>query len=97
MNRRLDEDLNALRAAPAPAELGALEARVWRDIAALRENRATASLLLPIRAAVITAALGLGVAGGSFTAAAAAAESPEISAFSLKAHLAPSTLLEGRG
>lgn len=95
MSRRLDEDLHALRAAPAPAELDHLEGRVWREIAVLRDSRATATLFLPVRAAAIAAALGLGIAGGSLTAAATAAESPEISAFSLKSHLAPSTLLEG--
>ena len=92
MSRRLDEDLNALRAAPTPAALDQLEGRVWGEIAALRESRAAATLFLPVRAAAITVALGLGVAGGSFTAAATAAETPEISAFSLKARLAPSTL-----
>lgn len=97
MSHHLDDDLKALSAAPAPTSLDTLEGRVWRDIAALRDSRAAASLFLPVRAAAITVALGVGVVGGSFAAGAAPRDAPEISAFSLKSRLAPSTLLEGHG
>ena len=42
-------------------------------------------------------ALGLGVASGGATAVAVAAQSEEVSAFSAKAELAPSTLLDHHG
>jgi hypothetical protein len=44
----------------------------------------------------VVAALGLGMVGGSLAANAAARAPSEISAFSVDAHLAPSTLLGGR-
>jgi len=97
MSLQLDDDLRALRSDHVPAALEAVEASVWHDIAALREARTTASMFLPVQAAAVVAALGLGVAGGAFSAAAAAAKAPEISAFSTSAHLAPSTLLDEHG
>jgi hypothetical protein len=41
--------------------------------------------------------MALGVAAGSMAAAQAASEPQHLSTFSSDAHLAPSTLLEGRG
>lgn len=97
MGHWLDDELRALGREAPPAALGDLEARVLASIAGVRESRTTASLFLPVQAAAIVAALGLGMAGGAFSAAAAAAEAPEISAFSTSARLAPSTLLDRHG
>lgn len=96
MSARLDDLMNDLRHPPTPAALDVIEAGVWREIDRVRDSRTTTSLFLPVQAAALVAALGLGVAGGTF--AAAAAQTPnEISAFSPAAHLAPSTLLDERG
>lgn len=95
MNDNLDDLFAALRRQPH-ADLSGVEVQVWNRIAAGRERRRAASALVPLRAASVVAALGLGVVGGSLAASAAARTPPEVSAFSLNAHLAPSTLLGGR-
>lgn len=95
MTSRLDDLMNDLRRAPTQS-LGDVEAAVWGRIAQVRETRAAAAAFLPVQAGAIVAALGLGIAGGTFAAAAAATPS-EISAFSPSAHLAPSTLLDDAG
>ena len=97
MNDRLDEDLRALRSEPRPASYQQLEPRVWKGIERVRQARAAAPTLYVARAAAVIGALGLGVASGGATAAAVAAQSQEVSAFSLKAELAPSTLLDHHG
>ena len=74
-----------------------LEARVWQGIERVRQARAAAPTLLAVRAAAVVGALGLGVASGGATAVAVAAQSQEVSAFSTKAELAPSTLLDHHG
>jgi hypothetical protein len=51
---------------------------------------------VPLRAVSVVAALGLGMVGGSLAARAAAHPPSEVSAFSVDAHLAPSTLLGRR-
>lgn len=94
MGDKLNQAFEALRRAP-PDNLDGLEGRVWNRIERLREARASALALAPLRAASVVAALGLGVAGGSLAASAAVRSPPEISAFSIDAHLAPSTLLAG--
>lgn len=95
MSDRLDQLLEALRR-QTHADLPGLEGQVWARIDAWRESRCASNALVPLRAASVVAALGLGVVGGSLAADAAARTPPEISAFSVDAHLAPSTLLGGR-
>lgn len=95
MARRLDDELQALKLEPIGAGPDGLEAGVWRRIDQIRERRAAAGLLLPLRAAAITGALAIGVVGGGLTAAASAGEPDEISVFSVDTGLAPSTLLDG--
>jgi hypothetical protein len=97
MSRRLDDELSSLKAEGSPTSLSQLESAVWRRIDAEREDRAAWSIFLPVRAAAVVAALGIGVAGGGFAAAAVASEPHEISVFSIDARLAPSTLLDGHG
>lgn len=95
MSDKLDHLFEALRQEP-DAELPGLEGHVWTRIDAWRQGRRASAALVPLRAASIVAALGVGVLGGSLAAGAAARTPPEISAFSVDAHLAPSTLLGRR-
>lgn len=95
MSDRFDHLFEALRREP-DAALPGLEGRVWTAIDAWRQSRRAAYALAPLRAASVIAALGLGLVGGSLAAAAAARTPPEVSAFSIDAHLAPSTLLGRR-
>lgn len=95
MSDALDGLLEDLRRAPTAA-LHGLEGEVWSRIDRLRDARRSSGALLPLRAACIAAALGIGLAGGSYAATAAARRPAEISVFSVDAHLAPSTLLTGR-
>ena len=97
MDDRLDDELRALRSEPLPASYQRLEARVWKGIERVRQARAAAPTLYAARAAAVIGALALGVASGGATAAAVAAQSQEVSAFSVKAELAPSTLLDHHG
>lgn len=97
MNDRLDDELRALRSEPRPASYQELESGVWKGIERVRQARAASPTLYAARAAAVIGALGLGVASGGATAAAVAAQSQEVSAFSLKAELAPSTLLDHHG
>lgn len=96
MHDLLDQDLRALKVSPADAGVVSVEQGVLKRIASIREARSAAQAFLPVRAAAVIAALGLGLAGGGFVAAAAASERQEISAFAIDAQLAPSTLLDGR-
>lgn len=89
----LDEDLRALKAERTPAAYELIEARVLRGIAAARRARDAAPAVYAARAAAVVGALSLGVATGAAAAVAVAAGSQEISAFSVQAELAPSTLL----
>lgn len=91
MSDRLDQLLMALREQPHEI-LPGLEARVLATI----DGRHASNLLVLLRGTSVAAALGLGMVGGSLAANAAARKPPEISAFSVDAHLAPSTLLAGR-
>ena len=94
MNNQLDEELRALRAESPPARLHQLEAHVWRQIARQGEAAISPQAIFALRAAAVAAALGLGIAGGGLTAVAVASEPQEVSVFSVRAQLAPSTLLD---
>lgn len=97
MSRRLDEQLSDLKAnAEAHPRLGALEANVWRRIEGRVEARGGSGLLLAVRASALVAALGVGLASGGFAAAEAVKKPSEISAFSIRTGVAPSTLLDDR-
>jgi len=97
MSRRLDNALEALKAAGSERSLDHLEPVVWRRIEAAGETRSMDWIVLPVRAAAVLVALGVGVAGGGFAASAAADEGREISVFSIDSRLAPSTLLDEQG
>jgi hypothetical protein len=73
----------------APAVLSAIAGR--------REAARRSRTLAPVRAAAIGLAAAVGVAAGGLAGASTATESHQSSTLSAGAHLAPSTLLEGRG
>ena len=97
MNERLDDDLKALRDEPPSSGYAEIDTGVWRGIEGARRARRAAPALYAARAAAVVGALGLGVATGRATAIAVAREAPEVSAFSVKTELAPSTLLDHHG
>lgn len=94
MSNDLDQQLAALSRQPHPS-LHGLEGEVWQRIDAIRGRRVASRMLMPLRAASLVGALGLGLVGGRLAASAAERPAPEISVFSVDAKLAPSTLLGG--
>lgn len=96
MNERLDELVAHLATGPLDRSLDGLEAEVSRSIATRRRDARTAAALAPVRVASIGLALAMGVTVGSAVAAGAAVTMHPYGTFSAAAHLAPSTLLEGR-
>ena len=97
MNDKLDALIGAAKAEPPPAAYHASEQRVWGQIEGVRRRGQAAPLVFAARAAAVGGALVLGIAGGGLTAEAIAREAQEISAFSIKTELAPSTLLDDHG
>jgi hypothetical protein len=97
MTDRLDERLARLAAEPTLRRLDGLEAEVGRGIASRRREAAASAALAPIRIASVGLALALGITAGSATATAAILAPRTYGTFSPAVHLAPSTLLEGRG
>jgi hypothetical protein len=92
---KLETALQALKAAPPDAALDQLEPRVWRRIERRREEGLFAAPL-PARALALVGSLALGVLAGGAAAGQAEPAKQEVGVFSVQAHLAPSTLLEGR-
>lgn len=95
MVQRLDPDLELLREHRFDTDLTGVEAAVWGRIGQWREEHAVTAVLLPVRTAAVVGALAFGLVGG--LASALSLEEQEVSAFSLEAHVAPSTLLDDRG
>jgi hypothetical protein len=96
MSNDLDAWLARLAADGGAAPAG-LEAAVLESIAGRREDLLRSRRLAPYRTATVGLAMALGVTAGGMTAARATLEPQHLSSFSAEAHLAPSTLLEGRG
>ena len=96
MDEPIDRAMQALRAERPDPALAHLESAVWRRIEVVRQARDASAAFLPVRAAAVVAALGIGVATGGVAAGEARAERHEVSVFSVDTGLAPSTLLEGR-
>ena len=67
---------------------------VWRRIGSIRESRIASVRQLPIRAAMVVGALGVGLALGGASAA-QDHHDHEAAALSVGGHLAPSNLLVG--
>ena len=96
MSERLDGLVARLAGAPTDRVLDDLEAEVSRGILLRRQDAVAVSALAPVRIASIGLALAMGVTAGGAVAAAAMTRPTPYETFSSSAHLAPSTLLEGR-
>ncbi|WP_394760757.1 hypothetical protein [Phenylobacterium sp.] len=96
MSERLDELVARLANAPTDRVLDDLEVEVGRSILLRRRDALAVSALAPVRFASIGLALAMGVTAGGAVAAAAMRAPTAYVTFSSSAHLAPSTLLEGR-
>ena len=74
-----------------------LDQAILATIAGRREDRRVSRMLAPVRVLSIGLAMAIGISAGGLAAVTAAAEPRQFSTFSSTPHLAPSTLLEGRG
>ncbi|MBL8772395.1 MAG: hypothetical protein JNK30_13520 [Phenylobacterium sp.] len=97
MANDLDHMLARLAQLTPAASLDGFEEGVLAGLARRREEARASRALTPIRAASVGMALALGVTAGGMAAATTLSEPHRFDTFSTGAHLAPSTLLEGRG
>ena len=95
MTLNLDDLVDQLAAQPLDRSLDGLEWDVARGIARRRADLKTGAALVPIRVASVGLALAMGVTAGGLAAASTVSAPQQFSTFSVSAHLAPSTLLEG--
>jgi hypothetical protein len=95
MTLNIDELVQRLAAQPLDRSLDSLELEISRGIARRRADLKTSAALAPVRFASIGLALAMGVTVGSLVAASTISTPQQLSTFSVSAHLAPSTLLEG--
>ncbi len=86
----LDDLLAGLGAAPTPAALDAIDARVFARLADLSANRGPSITALSSGAAMVALAMGVATAGLS---AERGPKAPELAALSAQSAYAPSTLL----
>lgn len=96
MSHDLDQLLGRLAAAEVAMPEN-LDQAILSTIAGRREDRRLSGMLAPVRVASIGLAMAIGISAGGFAAVTAAAEPRQFGTFSSEPHLAPSTLLEGRG
>lgn len=95
MTLNIDELVQRLAAQPLDRSLDGLELEVSRGIARRCADLKTSAALAPVRFASIGLALAMGVTAGGLAAAGTISTPQQFSTFSVSAHLAPSTLLEG--
>jgi hypothetical protein len=95
MTLNIDELVQRLAAQPLDLSLDGLELEVSRGIARRRADLKTSAALIPVRFASVALALAMGVTVGGLVAASTVSTPQQFSTFSVSAHLAPSTLLEG--
>jgi hypothetical protein len=96
MSEPLDKLIQGLKAEGPDRDLSQLEPAVWRRIEGARAAPARGMGFVPLRTAAVFMALVAGAVVGGASATVIASEPAETSAFALNAHLAPSTLLDGR-
>lgn len=97
MANDLDHMLERLAQQTPGAALEGFEDSVMAGLARRREELRASRALTPFRAASVGLAMAVGVATGGIAAATTLTEPHRFDTFSTGAHLAPSTLLEGRG
>lgn len=95
MTLNINDLVERLAAQPLDRSLDGLELEVSRGIARRRADLNTGAALAPVRVASIGLALAMGVTAGGLAATTTASTPQQFSTFSVSAHLAPSTLLEG--
>ena len=96
MRDDLDHLMSRLASAGPERSLDGLEQAVLLGVAERREDLQAARALAPVRVASVGVALAIGLTTGGMAAAATFSQPLQVSPFSAAAHLAPSTLLEGR-
>lgn len=97
MTLNIDDLLGQLAAQPLDRSLDDLELKVSQGVARRHADLKTGEALAPVRVASVGLALAMGVTAGGLAAAGTVATPQQLSTFSVSAHLAPSTLLEGEG
>ena len=95
MTLNIDDLVGRLAAQPLDRSLDGLELEISRGIARQRADLKASAALAPVRVASIGLALAMGVTAGGLAAASTISTPQQFSTFSVSAHLAPSTLLEG--
>lgn len=96
MTNDLDHMLTRLARQSSGAALDGFEDDVQAGVARRREDIRASRALTPFRVASVGLAMAVGVATGGIAADATLTQPQRFDTFSLGAHLAPSTLLEGR-
>lgn len=97
MSNDLDHMLARLAQQAPDTSLEGFEDGVLAGLARRREAARASRALTPVRAASVGLALAMGITAGGMAAATTLSEPHRFDTFSTGAHLAPSTLLEGRG
>ncbi|WP_426030172.1 hypothetical protein [Caulobacter sp. DWP3-1-3b2] len=95
MTLNIDDLIERLASQPLDRSLEGLEWDVARGIARRSADLKTGAALAPVRVASIGLALAIGVTAGGLAAASTVSAPQQLSTFSVSAHLAPSTLIEG--
>lgn len=95
MRDEMDHLMARLAAFGPERSLDGFEQAVLRGVAQRREDIRATNALAPIRMASVGMALAIGVTAGGVAAATNVSQPRQLSPFSMAAHLAPSTLLEG--
>ena len=95
MTLNIDDLVGRLAAQPLDRSLDGLELEISRGIARRRADLKAGAALAPVRVASIGLAMAMGVTAGGLAAANTVSTPQQFSTFSVSAHLAPSTLLEG--
>ena len=90
----LEADITKLNQQTPRRSLDGLEADVWEGVAAQESTKRATRVVMACQAVVIAVAVTGSIAAGS-RAGGAAHQSAELGVFSLRADLAPSTLLAG--
>lgn len=95
MRDDMDQLIGRLASMGPERSLDGFEHAVLSGVARRRDEVRTTRALAPIRAASVGVALAIGVTTGGMAAATSLSQPHQLSPFSIAAHLAPSTLLEG--
>ena len=95
MRDDMDHLMARLAATGPERSLDGFEQAVLRGVAKRREDIRAAHALAPVHVASVGIALAIGVTTGGVAAATNISQPRQLSPFSVAAHLAPSTLLEG--